>query len=96
MAGRSKRRSNPLAAIRLTDCFLLTCNGSNPMKATGKPVWSEVVCGLSSLGMLQPLDNRLTDGLSSLVMELLQGWLPLIGSAFLLQGILRFLPASRP
>ena len=54
------------------------------------------VCGLRSLGMPLPLDNWQTDGLSSLVMELLQGWLPLIGSAFLLQGTLRFLPASRP
>ena len=54
------------------------------------------VCGLRSLGMPLPLDNWQTDGLSSLVMELFQGWLPLIGSAFLLQGTLRFLPASRP
>ena len=54
------------------------------------------VCGLRSLGMPLPLDNWQTDGLSSLVMELLQGWLPLIGSAFLLQGTLRLLPASRP
>ena len=54
------------------------------------------VCGLRSLGMPLPLDNWQTDGLSSLVMELLQGWLPLIGSALLLHGTLRLLPASRP
>jgi hypothetical protein len=54
------------------------------------------VCGLRSLGMPLTLDNWQVDGLASLVVELLQAWLPLIGSALLLHGTLRFLPASRP
>ena len=54
------------------------------------------VCGLRSLGMPLPLDNWQVDGLTSLLLELLQAWLPLIGSALLLHGTLRFLPASRP
>ena len=54
------------------------------------------VCGLRSLGMPLPLDNWQVDGLASLLLELLQAWLPLIGSALLLHGTLRFLPASRP
>jgi len=54
------------------------------------------VCGLRSLGMPLPLDNWQVDGLTSLLVELFQAWLPLIGSALLLHGTLRFLPASRP
>jgi hypothetical protein len=42
------------------------------------------------------LDNWQVDDLASLLMELIQAWLPLIGSALLLHGTLRFLPASRP
>ncbi|HGY5550900.1 MAG: hypothetical protein AB8A40_02945 [Prochlorococcus sp.] len=37
-----------------------------------------------------------TDALASLEVELLQGWLPLIGSALLLQETQRILFASRP
>ena len=54
------------------------------------------VCGIRSLGMALPLDNWHGDGLTSLGVELFQAWLPLIGSALLLHGTLRFLPASRP
>ena len=54
------------------------------------------ICGVRSLGMPLPLDNWQVDGLASLLLELLQAWLPLIGSALLLHGTLRFLPASRP
>ncbi len=54
------------------------------------------VCGIRSLGMPLTLDNWHADGLTSLGMELIQAWLPLIGSAVLLQGLHRFLPASRP
>ena len=54
------------------------------------------VCGIRSLGMALPLDNWHGDGLTSLGVELFQAWLPLIGSALLLQGLHRVLPASRP
>ena len=54
------------------------------------------VCGLRSLGMPLNLDNWQVDSLALLVLELFLAWLPLIGSALLLQGTLRFLPASRP
>ena len=54
------------------------------------------VCGIHSLGMALPLDNWHGDGLTSLGVELFQAWLPLIGSALLLQGLHRVLPASRP
>mgnify|MGYP004190796363 CR=1 FL=1 len=54
------------------------------------------VCGLRSLGMPLNLDNWQVDSLALLVLELILAWLPLIGSALLLQGTLRFLPASRP
>ena len=54
------------------------------------------VCGVRSLSLPLSLDNWQTDALASLVVELLQAWLPLIGSALLLQGLNRFLPASRP
>ena len=54
------------------------------------------VCGIRSLGMALPLDNWHGDGLTSLSVELIQAWLPLIGSALLLQGLHRVLPASRP
>ena len=54
------------------------------------------VCGLRSLGMPLNLDNWQVDSLALLVLELTLAWLPLIGSALLLQGTLRFLPASRP
>jgi hypothetical protein len=43
-----------------------------------------------------PLDNWQVDDLALLLLELFQAWLPLIGSALLLHGTLRFLPASRP
>jgi hypothetical protein len=54
------------------------------------------VCGVRSLGLPLSLDNLRTDALALLVVELLQAWLPLIGSALLLNGLQRFLPASRP
>ena len=54
------------------------------------------ICGVRSLGLPLTLDNWQADALASLVMELLQAWLPLIGSAVLLHGTHRFLPASRP
>ena len=54
------------------------------------------VCGIRSLGMALPLDNWHGDGVTSISVELLQAWLPLIGSALLLQGLHRVLPASRP
>ena len=54
------------------------------------------VCGIRSLGMELPLDNWHGDGLTSLSVELIQAWLPLIGSALLLQGLHSVLPASRP
>ncbi len=54
------------------------------------------ICGVRSLGLPLALDNWQADALASLVMELLQAWLPLIGSAVLLHGTHRFLPASRP
>ena len=54
------------------------------------------VCGVRSLGLPLSLDNLRTDALALLVPELLQAWLPLIGSALLLNGLHRFLPASRP
>jgi hypothetical protein len=54
------------------------------------------ICGVRSLGLPLALDNWHADALASLVLELLQAWLPLIGSAVLLHGTHRFLPASRP
>ena len=54
------------------------------------------VCGVRSLSLPLSLDDWRTAALASLVLELLQAWLPLIGSALLLQGLNRFLPASRP
>ena len=54
------------------------------------------ICGVRSLGLPLALDNWQADALASLVLELLQAWLPLIGSAVLLHGTHRFLPASRP
>ena len=54
------------------------------------------ICGVRSLGLPLTLDNWQADALASLVVELLQAWLPLIGSAVLLHGTHRFLPASRP
>ena len=54
------------------------------------------ICGVRSLGMPLPLDNWHSDGLALVILEFLQAWLPLIGSALLLHSTLRFLPASRP
>ena len=54
------------------------------------------ICGVRSLGLPLALDNWQADALASLVLELLQAWLPLIGTAVLLHGTHRFLPASRP
>ena len=54
------------------------------------------ICGVRSLGLPLTLDNWQADALASLLLELLQAWLPLIGSAVLLHGTHRFLPASRP
>ena len=54
------------------------------------------ICGVRSLGLPLTLDNWQADALASLVLELLQAWLPLIGTAVLLHGTHRFLPASRP
>tara|TARA_B100002051_G_scaffold244021_1_gene250309 strand:- start:1691 stop:2137 length:447 start_codon:yes stop_codon:yes gene_type:complete len=55
------------------------------------------ICGVRSLGMPLSLDNwQQTDVLALLGKELFLAWLPLIGSAFLLHGTHRFLPASRP
>ena len=54
------------------------------------------ICGVRSLGMPLALDKWPLDSLGLIGVELLQGWLPLIGSALLLHGTLRFLPASRP
>ena len=54
------------------------------------------ICGVRSLSLPLTLDNWQADALASLVLELLQAWLPLIGSAVLLHGTHRFLPASRP
>ena len=54
------------------------------------------ICGVRSLGLPLTLDNWQADALASLVVELLQAWLPLIGTAVLLHGTHRFLPASRP
>ena len=54
------------------------------------------VCGITSLaGPLQVTEARPT-----VMMELLRGWLPLwlplVGSALLLRGVFRLLPALRP
>ena len=54
------------------------------------------VCGIRSLALPLTLDNGTPDALGLVVLELIQAWLPLIGSAVLLHGTLRFLPASRP
>jgi len=54
------------------------------------------VCGITSLAA--PL--QVTEGLPAVMMELLRGWLPLwlplVGSALLLRGVHRLLPALRP
>ena len=54
------------------------------------------ICGVRSLGLPLNLESLQADALASLLVELLKAWLPLIGSAVLLQGTHRFLPASRP
>ena len=54
------------------------------------------VCGIRSLGLPLSLDNGQPDALALLLLEFIKAWLPLIGSALLLHGTLRFLPASRP
>ena len=54
------------------------------------------ICGVRSLGLPLSLENLRIDALALLIVELLQAWLPLIGSALLLNGLHRFLPASRP
>ena len=54
------------------------------------------ICGVRSLGMPLPVPWGGSDALASLVMDLLVGWLPLIGSALLLHGTQRMLSASRP
>ena len=54
------------------------------------------VCGIRSLALPLTLDNGTPDALGLVVLELIQAWLPLIGSALLLHGTLRLLPASRP
>lgn len=54
------------------------------------------VCGICSL--ISPL--QVTGGLSTAMMDVLRGWLPLwlplVGSALLLRGVHRLLPALRP
>ncbi|MGB1622987.1 MAG: hypothetical protein ACPHAS_10000 [Synechococcus sp.] len=54
------------------------------------------VCGIRSLGMAVPLDNWHSNGLTSILLEFFQAWLPLIGSAVLLQVLQRVRSASRP
>ncbi|MEB3263726.1 MAG: hypothetical protein VKJ66_05060 [Synechococcus sp.] len=70
------------------------------------------VCGIRSLGAALPLEPGLVElfrpggggsgggVLPSLMMELIRGWLPLwlplVGSALLLRGAQRLLPALRP
>jgi hypothetical protein len=54
------------------------------------------ICGVRSLGLPLNFEGLQADALASLLVELLKAWLPLIGSAVLLQGTHRFLPASRP
>ena len=54
------------------------------------------VCGIRSLSLPLTLDNWQLEALALVEVELLKAWLPLIGSALLLHGIHRFLPASRP
>ena len=54
------------------------------------------VCGIRSLALPLTLDNGTPDALGLVVLELIKAWLPLIGSALLLHGTLRLLPASRP
>ena len=54
------------------------------------------ICGVRSLGMTLPSPLNGADALASLLMSLLVGWLPLIGSALLLHGTQRMLSASRP
>ena len=46
------------------------------------------ICGVRSLGLPLTLDNWQADALASLVLELLQAWLPLIGSAVLLLSLI--------
>ncbi|NCG16021.1 MAG: hypothetical protein GWP23_03455 [Synechococcales cyanobacterium H12SWP_bin.12] len=54
------------------------------------------VCGLRSLGMSLPSPLAGADALAILGMDLLIGWLPLIGSALVLYGTQRMFSASRP
>ena len=54
------------------------------------------VCGLRSLGMSLPSPLAGADALAVLVVDLLIGWLPLIGSALVLYGTQRMFSASRP
>ena len=54
------------------------------------------VCAIRSLTLPLSLDKGTLEAIGLVVLELIQSWLPLIGSAVLLQGTLRFLPASRP
>ena len=54
------------------------------------------VCGIRCLALPLKLDNGTPDAIGLVAVELIQAWLPLIGSALLLHGTLRLLPASRP
>ena len=58
------------------------------------------VSGFRSLTAATPLPTGVTEGLSTAMMELLRGWLPLwlplVGSALLLRGVPRLLPTLRP
>jgi hypothetical protein len=54
------------------------------------------VCGLRSLGMSLPSPLAGADALAILVLDLLIGWLPLVGSALVLYGTQRMFSASRP
>ena len=54
------------------------------------------ICGVRSLGMPLAIPWGGSGALASLGVDLLVGWLPLIGSALLLHGTQRMLSASRP
>jgi hypothetical protein len=70
------------------------------------------VCGIRSLGAALPLSHSLPEAIAaatqgqlgavlpSMMMEVIRGWLPLwlplVGSALLLRGLQRLLPALRP
>ena len=54
------------------------------------------VCGLRSLGMSLPSPLAGADALAILTLDLLIGWLPLVGSALVLYGTQRMFSASRP